>query len=241
MNTDIRIDIRLPRHRKYKRLKRLLSVSPMEYLVCLWCTVAEEMPDGQLVGWSPQDVEAAADWDGSAGELCTALVEVGFLDITADGFYPHDWVEHQPWAVEANIRSDQGRFSRLAQVAPPVHRELLKAGVTAISKKRYHEVVTNYRGTLGVTPGVPQAPPEGTPGVTPAPAPSPLPALKPITTNRATTVFQGGAKSLYACGKVDNLPQNIDKALLDAQSRLVDKRQEIEKQIGWEGEKAGSA
>ena len=49
MNTDIRIDIRLPRHWKYRKLKRAIGTAPMEYLIVFWGTVAEQKPDGNLI------------------------------------------------------------------------------------------------------------------------------------------------------------------------------------------------
>ena len=96
MNTDIRLDIRLPRHWKYRKLKRLIGAATMEYLVLFWGTVAEQVPTGELNGWSMADIEDAAGWDGELGVLCKALLDCGFLDQTEHGYYPHDWHEHQP-------------------------------------------------------------------------------------------------------------------------------------------------
>lgn len=109
MNTDIRVDISLPRHWKYRKLKRSLGCSPMEYLIVFWTTIAEQKPNGELNGWSTEDIEDAAGWDGEPGAMCEAFTDAGFLDVTENGFYPHDWAVHQPWAIGAKERSEAAR------------------------------------------------------------------------------------------------------------------------------------
>lgn len=111
MNTDIRICISLPRHHKYKKLKRLIQREPMLYLVIFWGTVAEQVPTGELDRWTVTDVEDAAEWDGDMGVFCQALHDSGFLDVTDQGFSPHDWAEHQPWAVGAKERSKSAQIA----------------------------------------------------------------------------------------------------------------------------------
>jgi len=109
MNTDIRVKTTLHRHWKYQKLKRMLGESPMEYLVVFWSTVAEQIPNGALKNWDKEDVESACSWEGENHKLVNALLEVGFLDETKEGFYPHDWKENQPWAVGAKERSESAR------------------------------------------------------------------------------------------------------------------------------------
>lgn len=109
MNSDIRIDLYLPKHPKYKRLKRLLGESPMEYLVCFWCYVASYAPAGNLVGWICEDIEEAAEWRGEKGVFFKAMQDVGFLDETNDGYTPHDWEEHQPWVIKAPERTENAK------------------------------------------------------------------------------------------------------------------------------------
>lgn len=109
MNTDIRVKIDLSAHPKYKRLKRLIGESPMEYLIVLWGNVAKYKPNGELTGWEPGDIEDYAGWNGTPGALCKSLIEVGFLDVTEGGFYPHDWSDHQTWAIGAVARSEKAK------------------------------------------------------------------------------------------------------------------------------------
>lgn len=174
MSTDIRVDSKLPRHRKYKKLKRLLGgQSPMETLVVFWGTVAEQEPSGMLDGWECSDIEDAAGWDGEPGALFAALLESGFLDQIENGYYPHDWVVHQPWVTRSEGRSDGARFSRLKQVAPEAHAALKDKGVTAISKADYEKLVAHNKSVYGDSPADSQ-PIAGGP-LAPAPAPAPAP------------------------------------------------------------------
>ena len=52
----------------------------MEYLIVFWATVAEQIPNGALNGWTKNDVENACEWGGEENELCDALIECGFLE-----------------------------------------------------------------------------------------------------------------------------------------------------------------
>ena len=121
MLVDIRIQSELPRHRKFKRLKRIVGPGAMEHLVTFWCTVAEQLPNGALNGWSNDDIEDAANWDGEAGVFISAMVESGFLDVNETGFEPHDWAENQPWASKARDRIESARKAGKASVC--VRRE----------------------------------------------------------------------------------------------------------------------
>ncbi|OHD19272.1 MAG: hypothetical protein A2Y38_23795 [Spirochaetes bacterium GWB1_59_5] len=127
MNTDIRICISLPRHRKYKKLKRILACEPMLYLVIFWGTVAEQAPTGILSGWSESDVEDAAEWDGEPSVLFHGLRASGFLDVVDGGFCPHNWAEHQPWAIGAPERSEAARKAGKASAEARRNKAINKA------------------------------------------------------------------------------------------------------------------
>lgn len=109
MGLDIRLDTRLTRHWKFKKLKRIIGATTLEHLVVFWATVAEQMPNGALNGWTPDDIEDAAEWTGEPGVLFAALLDCRFLDTTPQGFTPHDWAEHQPWIIGAPERSEAAR------------------------------------------------------------------------------------------------------------------------------------
>lgn len=87
-----------PRHRKVARLRRLVRedevgdlAKAMGALYLLWAEACKLREWGALPGYSEEDVEAVCDWEGAPGKLCSALLEVGLLDRTSDGFRVHGW------------------------------------------------------------------------------------------------------------------------------------------------------
>lgn len=178
MNADIRVSISLPRHWKYRKLKRLIGCSPMEYLIVFWGTVAEQVPNGVLNGWSTDDVEDAAGWDGEPGVFCQGIIDSGFLDTIDGGYSPHDWAEHQPWAVGAKERSEAARIAGLASA---------EARKSRSKKPAFNQPDVNeaLNGSLNepLTDGSTDSQQDGNPR-TPSPSPSPL---KETTTVRTKT------------------------------------------------------
>jgi hypothetical protein len=157
---DIRVNVVLPRHWKYKKLKRLLGVIPMEFMIILWGTIAEQIPNGELNGWTAADIEDAAGWDGEPGKFCQALIDSKLLDITDDGFYPHDWADHQPWVIGAPERSEAARKAGIASA------EARKAkGQKPTDEQRPVDAPLNGKATDVQRKGNPR---------TPSPSPSPL-------------------------------------------------------------------
>lgn len=104
MAEDARISTALPRHPKTVKLQRRLQERGCWALVCLFLWVADNRPDGDLVGMTVEDIEIAAGWIGEAGALVGALQEVGFLDGEVGSFSIHDWAEHNPWAATRSKR-----------------------------------------------------------------------------------------------------------------------------------------
>lgn len=76
----------LMNHRKTKRLMRLLDRPRFQVvglLECLWHVVHEDLhigDDGFLWGWTHDDIEEAAGWDGDRGAFVDAALAAGFLD-----------------------------------------------------------------------------------------------------------------------------------------------------------------
>lgn len=89
----------LDRHRKFKRLARLLGSRPLArgYLELLWDCANES---GDPVFPDARDVEAVCEWDGVEGDLCKMLVEVGFLEqdnsLQDLRYIIHDFWHHCP-------------------------------------------------------------------------------------------------------------------------------------------------
>lgn len=115
---DIRLDVGFPTHRKTLRLVRSCGGDGVFCLIRLWTIAALQHPDGQLRGWTPEDVELSAGWTGQDGALVAQLTSPGcnFLDrIPGGGFSLHDWADHQPWVVEAGARSARAKTAALAR------------------------------------------------------------------------------------------------------------------------------
>lgn len=89
----------------------------MENLIIFWGTVTEQKANGALNGWSKKDIELAAEWSGAENAFCDAMIESGFLDVTKNGFYPHDWAENQPWVVGSEDRIEAARKAGKASAA----------------------------------------------------------------------------------------------------------------------------
>lgn len=101
---DMRIDLNLVRHWKFRKLRRIVGPAAMEHLITFWSAVSLQCPDGDLAAWSAKDIDDAAEVPKSDGKFCAALIECRLLDTVGNGFYPHDWHEHQSWVVGSKER-----------------------------------------------------------------------------------------------------------------------------------------
>lgn len=106
MNTDIRIDVTFPTHRKTVRLRHLVGDRAVEHLLRLWVAAATGAPSGRLERWTLDDVEAAAAWEGKPGQLSEALESCGWLERHEGTLVLHDWTIHQPWVTGAPDRRE---------------------------------------------------------------------------------------------------------------------------------------
>lgn len=114
MISDIRVSVLLRRHRKRRRLEKLIGAGAVGYLVDLWIATAVSRPDGVLAGWGPADIAEEVDWTGDPEILIGALVESGFIDRRDDGVVVvHDWMVHQGWASGSAGRSNLARMKAL--------------------------------------------------------------------------------------------------------------------------------
>jgi hypothetical protein len=112
--SDIRVNVLLRRHRKRRRLEKLIGPGAVGYLIDLWIATAVSRPDGVLSGWGPVDIAEEVDWTGDPEELIGALIESGFVDRREDGVViVHDWMVHQGWASGSSSRSNVARLKAL--------------------------------------------------------------------------------------------------------------------------------
>lgn len=108
---DARISTSLPSHPKTKKLIRRLGQEAGWNLVCLFLWAAANRSDGALCGMTDEDIELAAEWSGAEGGFVEALIAVRFLDGAACARSIHDWIEHNPWAAGAEMRSTKARWN----------------------------------------------------------------------------------------------------------------------------------
>lgn len=140
MNEDIRISTDFPSHRKTQKLYRKLGAEGCFSLVKLWATIANQRPDGDLSGYDKDDIEIDAGWPGKNGEFFKAIIEIGFIDKTNEGYSLHNWELRQPWAIGDIVRSEKGRFNRLIAYNKDVFNVLQGLGYTQINKIDYQRI-----------------------------------------------------------------------------------------------------
>lgn len=85
-------------HRKLFDAADELEIQPvhmMGLLISFWMWALDNTPTGDLDGITPRMIARAAQWDGPAEKLSTALIRAGWLDESDDGKLAiHDWYEY---------------------------------------------------------------------------------------------------------------------------------------------------
>lgn len=83
------------------RLRSLLGTA--EPIISLWCWAAENATNGDLSGFSIEEIEHAADWRGEQGKAFKALCDAGFIDNLSDGVSANKVLLHE-WGDTAGAR-----------------------------------------------------------------------------------------------------------------------------------------
>ena len=109
MNTDFRVSVSLPTHPKCLKLMRRCGDRAFYCLIRLWAFVAQNRPDGNLKGLDIEDIEIACDWQGDAGSMHRALLELCFIEMLGDALVVHDWADHNSFAIHARERSQKAK------------------------------------------------------------------------------------------------------------------------------------
>lgn len=179
MNSDIRISTNLVNHPKIKLLNRILGDGSFFSLISLWSYVAINRPKGNISGISKLQLAIASNWDGDEELFFSTLVEIGLLDIDDDIVTIHNWAKHNPYAIDAETRSNKARFSKMKSHYPELYKELHNKGYRSITTNEYqravNESLSNRQEVVKVS---------STPSPVPAPSPVPEPSLKDITTKK---------------------------------------------------------
>jgi hypothetical protein len=110
MATDIRIHIGFFSHPKTRKLRRALGDAGVVALIEFWCYVAINRPKGNLDGLGEDDIEIAANWQGTPGAFYVQLFALRWICTDDDGIlHVHDWEEHNPWVYAAPERSEKAK------------------------------------------------------------------------------------------------------------------------------------
>ena len=80
-------------HPKTKRLVGVLGRGSDGLPIRLWCYCGKyHAENGNLIGYSPTDLESLIGWWGQPGKAVEALIQFKFLEKTDSGFQVHDWL-----------------------------------------------------------------------------------------------------------------------------------------------------
>lgn len=204
MNTDFRLSVGFWQHPKTKKTARRLGLEGIRSLQILWAWAAVNRPDGNLSGMDWEDIELAADWQEEEQKFFDTCLGM-WIDETSDGYALHDWQEHNPWASEADTRSDAARLSRFARKFPEIAKSMRDDGVKGLTQEEYRMYAdgTPYvRRSTNVDTALNE---RSTDRSTPAPAPSPT--LRKRKTPPPPAGGQGGSESAFAHGEEKPAPR----------------------------------
>jgi len=137
MNTDFRISIGFTAHPKTIKLMRRCGDRAVFCLLHLWSWVAQNKPDGDLAGMDDESIEIAAGWVGEPNEFILQLADLGWIDGESSAYVIHDWKEHNPWAADAEVRSERATLSKLAQANREAFKMAKALGVESITRDQY--------------------------------------------------------------------------------------------------------
>lgn len=204
MNSDIRLSVGFWQHPKTKKTARRLGLEGIRSLQILWAWAAVNRPDGNLSGMDWEDIELAADWQGEEQKFFDTCLGM-WIDETSDGYALHDWQEHNPWASEADTRSDAARLSRFARKFPEIAKSMRDDGVKGLTQEEYRMYAdgTPYiRRNTNVDTALNE---RSTDRSTPAPAPT----LRKRNTPPPLKEGQGGSESAFAHGEEKPTPREL--------------------------------
>jgi hypothetical protein len=109
----LNLDLRYFDHIKTVRLVGLLGKGAAELPLRLWCYCGtHHAKDGNLAGYSAQEIESIVGWWGTPGAFVDAMVNVGLLDKTEKGYKVHDWEEEQGHLISFHERAKAGAKER---------------------------------------------------------------------------------------------------------------------------------
>jgi hypothetical protein len=108
MNTDIRVAIGFKNHPKTKKLNKVLGADGVLSLIYLWTYTGQHCyKTGLLDGLDESDIAEESGWKGKPEVFINALVSIGFLDRTPQGYQIHDWIKENPYCTQSDERHER--------------------------------------------------------------------------------------------------------------------------------------
>lgn len=115
MNTDMRISTGVMGNRKIRRLIRAKGAEGFVQLITLWIYTSVHRPTGVLDDMDEFDIQdAAKSYDEKFADV---LFDLKLLDFDDGTYSIHNWKKHNPWAFEADKRSEIARNAAKARWA----------------------------------------------------------------------------------------------------------------------------
>ena len=118
---DIRLKLDVLEHPKIRELHDIFEeIEPRLGAVafCSWLRLiihaARNCQDGHLK-MSTRRLKSTARWTGSGDQFTGALVEVGLLEKTNEGFLLHDWQDHQEYVANTSLRVAKAKKAAAAR------------------------------------------------------------------------------------------------------------------------------
>ena len=118
---DIRLKLDVLEHPKIRELQDIFEeIEPRLGAVafCSWLRLiihaARNCQDGHLK-MTTRRLKSTARWTGSGDQFAGALVEVGLLEKTDEGFLLHDWADHQEYVANTSLRVAKAKKAAAAR------------------------------------------------------------------------------------------------------------------------------
>ncbi len=113
----LNLDVNYFNHIKTVRLVGLLGRGAAELPLRLWAHCGANIAKaGSLAGYSAQEIESLVGWWGKTGDCVEAMIKVGFIERTGEGFQVHDWDEHEGHLISYHYRAKEAAKARWASV-----------------------------------------------------------------------------------------------------------------------------
>ena len=148
----LNLDLDFFDHPKTKRLVGLLGKGAEVLPIRLWCACGKyQAESGRLIGYSTQAIEATCAWWGRKGEMVDAMLEVGFIEKTDDGFQVHDWPDHAGHLAAFKERAVKAARKRWESIRKP--RDDVDATSMPQALLKHTSSNANHRGYGSAKPG----------------------------------------------------------------------------------------